>query len=97
MSEKSYNISMTIHSIIFDSKETITGIFPQTREWIAYDCILKIQSGGKSPISISMDFVPPHPFAVNMPLTHTIKAESITSLYCKIARFLNEYGIEYKC
>lgn len=48
------------------------------------------------PVSIEMEFLPPHPFAVNMPLRHSIQAESIFSLYSKIMKFLAKHGVEIK-
>jgi hypothetical protein len=48
------------------------------------------------PVLLDMEFVPPHPFAVNMPLEHTIKAESISNLYGKVVKFLAKYGAEFR-
>jgi len=48
------------------------------------------------PISIDMKFIPPHPFSVNMPMEHSIKAESISGLYWKVVKFLAMYGVEFR-
>lgn len=48
------------------------------------------------PVSLEMQFVPPHPFSVNMPLEHSIRAESISGLYWKAIKFLAKYGVEFR-
>jgi hypothetical protein len=63
---------------------------------VEYKSILKVKNGGKMPVSLEMEFVPPHPFSVNMPLEHSIQAESISALYGKVVIFLSEYGVEFK-
>lgn len=87
---------MARHSVIFESKENIHGIVPRANDWVEYTCILKVNDGGKMPVSLEMKFVPPHPFAVNIPLEHSIKAESISDLYWKVVKFLRKYGVEFR-
>jgi len=58
---------MSRYQIIFESKEEIYGVVPRANDWIHYTSILKIKDGGKTPVSLEMIFVPPHPFAFNMP------------------------------
>jgi len=48
------------------------------------------------PVSLDMKFIPPHPFSVNMPLEHLIKAQSISDLYWKVVKFLVKYGVEFR-
>jgi hypothetical protein len=43
-----------------------------------------------------MTFIPPHPFSVNMPLVHSIKADSISGLYFKVVNLLGKYGVEFR-
>ena len=87
---------MPRYKVIFESKEYIQGVVPRANDWVEYASILKIKDGGKTPVSLDMKFVPPHPFSVNMPLEHTIKAESISSLYGKVVKFLWKYGVEFR-
>ncbi len=87
---------MPPHKVIFEANETISGVVPRANDWIKYSCILKIKDGGKLPVTLEMTFVPPHPFSVNMPLTHSIQAQSITSLYFKIITFLHKYDVEFR-
>jgi hypothetical protein len=87
---------MPRYNVVFESKETILGVVPQANDWVTYSCLLKISDGGKLPVSLEMTFIPPHPFSVNMPLVHSIKAESISALYFKVINFLGKYGVEFR-
>jgi len=87
---------MSSYDVVFETKETILGVVPRVNDWVTYSCVLKIKNGGKLPVSLDMTFIPPHPFSVNMPLVHTIKADSISGLYFKVIRFLGKYGIEFR-
>ena len=87
---------MPKYKVIFESKEEIYGVVPRANDWVNYKSILKIKDGGKNPVSLEMIFVPPHPFAINMPEKHFMKAESITGAYTKVVKFFNSYGIEFK-
>ncbi len=87
---------MPKYQIIFESKEEIHGVVPRGNDWVQYTSILKIKDGGKTPVSLEMTFVPPHPFAFNMPEKHSIKAESITAVYAKVFKFFKNYGIVFK-
>lgn|GEM_PF-619958 len=84
------------YQILFESKEEIYGVVPRANDWIHYTSILKIKDGGKTPVSLEMKFVPPHPFAFNMPEKHFIKAKSITGAYAKVVKFFKSFGIEFK-
>ena len=86
---------MPKYEVIFKSKETIFGEVPQANDWVEYACVLKVKNGGELPVSLDMQFIPPHPFSVNMPLKHLIKASSISSLYGKVIKFLEKYGVEF--
>ena len=48
------------------------------------------------PASLEMKFIPPHPFSVNMPLEHSMKAESISGIYGKVVKLLTKYGVEFR-
>lgn len=87
---------MPRYQTIFESKEEIYGVVPRAYDWVRYTSILKIKDGGKTPVSLEMIFVPPHPFAFNMPEKHFIKAESITGAYAKVVKFFKSFGIEFK-
>ena len=87
---------MSKYNVIYESKETILGVVPRANDWVEYACILKVKNGGKLPVSLDMQFIPPHPFSVNMPLEHSIKDESISGLYWKVVKFLAKYGVEFR-
>jgi hypothetical protein len=87
---------MPKYKVIFESKETIIGVVPQANDWVEYASVLKVKNGGKLPVSLDMQFIPPHPFSVNMPLEHLIKASSISNLYGKVIKFLERYGAEFR-
>ena len=87
---------MPKYNVIFESVENIQGVVPMANDWVKYVCILKIKDGGKMPVSLDMKFCPPHPFSINMPLEHKIKAESLSSLYGKVIKFLWKFGVEFR-
>ena len=87
---------MAKYNIIFESKELINGMVPRANDWVQYDCILRVRDGGKMPASLDMLFIPPHPFSVNMPLEHSMRAESISGIYGKVIKFLAKYGVEFR-
>ncbi len=87
---------MTRSRVIFESVETITGRFPDSREWIEYSGLLKIRDAGRQPVSLELTFVPPHPLAKNMPTEKRIRAETVTHIYVKLVRFLWSYGAEFR-
>ena len=89
-------LNMPRYNVVFEAKETILGVVPRANDWVKYSCLLKIEDGGKLPVSLEMTFIPPHPFSVNMPTAHSIKAESISGLYFKVITFLREYGVEFR-
>jgi hypothetical protein len=84
------------YKIIYESKECIFGLYPRSKELIEYSGVLKIQDGGKKPISIDMTFVPPQPFVFNMPDTHSIRAESVTDAYAEVVKFFDQFGIKFR-
>ena len=86
---------MARYKIIFESAEEIYGVIPRANDWVHYSSTLKIKDGGKLPVSLDMTFVPPHPFAFNMPEQHSIKAANITDAYVKVVKFFNKFGIKF--
>ena len=87
---------MQKYKIVFESDEEIYGIVPKAHDWVHYKSILRVKDGGKYPVSLNMTFVPPHPFAFNMPESLSIKGASITDVYVKVVKFLNKFGIEFR-
>ena len=87
---------MPKYRTIFESKEEIYGVVPRANDWVHYSSILKIKDGGKYPVSLEMSFVPPHPFAFNMPEKRSIKAVSITDAYAKVVNYFKKLGIEFR-
>ena len=87
---------MPRYEVVFKSKEDIYGVVPRANDWVQYSSTLKVKDGGKYPVSLEMTFVPPHPFAFNMPEKHSIKAVSITDAYAKVVKFFNKFGIEFR-
>ena len=88
--------NMPGYNVVFEVKETISGVVPRADDWIEYSCVLKIEDGGRLPVSLEMTFLPPHPSSVNMPLAHTIRAATISGLYFQVIEFLGKYGVEYR-
>jgi hypothetical protein len=82
--------------IIYRSKESIHGKHFQSKEWIQYSLDIIVKDAGKNPVSIEMTFVPPHPFVMDMPLHHSIKSESLSQAFIKIARFFYSYGFDLR-
>ena len=76
----------------FKSEETIWGRVRQAEEPIEYKGILKVEESGR--VSLVLNFVPPHPFVVNMPVHHCIEAQSITEAYARLVEFLDDYGVD---
>ena len=87
---------MPRYNTVFESKEEIYGIVPRANDWVHYSALLKVKDGGKFPVILEMEFVPPHPFAFNMPEKHLIRAESITDAYAKLSKFFYKFGIRFK-
>jgi len=58
---------MPSYHIVFESKEEIYGILPQAHDWVHYSALLQVKDGGKFPVVLEMEFVPPHPYAFNLP------------------------------
>lgn len=81
----------------FESHETVTGRVRGADEWIEYHAVLRVKDSGKTPVSIQLTFVPPHPFTVNLPEQKVIRAESIAKAFSDIVRFLDGFGIDFEC
>lgn len=88
--------NMPGYNVVLEVNETISGAVPRADDWIEYACVLKIEDGGRLPVSLEMTFVPPHPSSVNMPLAHTIRAATISGLYFQVIEFLGKYGVEFR-
>ncbi|MFH1076823.1 MAG: hypothetical protein V1753_08320 [Pseudomonadota bacterium] len=87
---------MPKYQTIFEYKEEIYGVVPRANDWVHYTSILRIKDGGKVPVSLEMIFVPPHPFAFNMPEKHFMKAKNVTGAYTEVVKFFKSFGIEFK-
>ena len=87
---------MAKYNIVFESKEEIYGIVSRADDWVHYSALLKVKDGGKFPVVLEMEFVPPHPFAFNMPEKHLIRATSITDAYAKVSKFFSKFGIRFQ-
>ena len=81
-------------NLLYETQESIFGKHLQSKEWIEYSIHIKIMESGKQPVIIEMNFVPPHPFAMNMPDRHLIKAENLSAAFTKIAKYLKRMGFE---
>jgi hypothetical protein len=81
--------------IVHESVENIEAVFPRSRERIAYQGLLRVLDSGASPVRLELSFVPPHPFCCNMPESHSIRGQSVTEVYVKLARFLRRNGCEF--
>jgi len=87
---------MPRYNIVFESKEEIYGIIPRADDWVHYSALLQVKDGGKFPVVLEMEFVPPHPFTFNMPEKHMIRATSITDAYAKLSQFFYKFGIRFQ-
>ncbi len=96
ITDKTLCVDMPRYNVIFEKTENVYGVVPRADDWVEYSCVLKVKDGGKMPVSLYMKFIPPHPFSVNMPLEHSIKAESISDLYFKVIEFLANFGVEFR-
>ncbi len=85
-----------MQKVIYESRENILGLLTKSKEWVRYGGVLRIKEGGKTPVSLEMTFVPPHPFPFNMPETHRIQGMSVTDVYAKVVKFFGKFGIEFK-
>lgn len=81
----------------FESEETVFGRVRQCNEQIEYRGVLKVADPGKERVSLELDFVPPHPFVMNMPERVSVEAPSITEVYSKLVRILDEYDVDLEC
>lgn len=87
---------MVQHKLLYESQESIFGFHPKSKEWVEYRSVLRIKDGGKMPVTIDMTFVPPHPFAFEMPETHPIQGMSVTDAYTKVVKFFRRFGMEFR-
>ena len=87
---------MPRYRTVYESKEEIYGVLPKADDQVHYSALLKVKDGGKFPVVLEMEFVPPHPFAFNRPEKHTIKAHSITGAYTTLAKFFYKFGIRFQ-
>ncbi len=81
---------------IFESEEEIRGFLPRGKEWIHYRGVLTVKYLGKKPVSLKLTFVPPHPFAIEVPEEHCIRTESITDVYVKLIKLFKKLGFELR-
>ena len=87
---------MAKFNIIYHSHEAIQARGKAFGEWIEYSVLITIKDGGKNPVTMEMTFDSIRPFAIELPKTHTIRAENLTQTYSKVVRFLNRYGFAFK-
>ena len=81
-------------SLAFKSEETVLGCVRQSEERIEYRGILRVQESAANPVSLELDFIPPHPYVVNMPTRLSIHAQSVTEAYSKLVRVFDEHGVD---
>jgi hypothetical protein len=80
--------------LAFESKETVLGCVRQSEERIEYRGKLRVEESTANPVSLELNFVPPHPYLVNMPTQLSINAQSITEAYSKLVRVLDDHGVD---
>jgi hypothetical protein len=80
--------------LLFESEETVLGRVRQSEERIEYRGILRVRESKRNPVSMDLDFVPPHPYLVNMPTRLSIHAQSLTEAYSKLVRVFDEHGVD---
>jgi hypothetical protein len=87
---------MPRYTTVFESSEEIYGIVPKTNDWVHYSALLQVKDGGKFPVVLDMEFVPPHPFAFDMPKKLLIRATSITAAYSQVSKLFRKFGIRFR-
>ena len=87
---------MPRYKVLYDSEEEIYGVVSKTGDWVLYKGKLKIKSGGKQPVSLDLEFVPPHPPTVDMPEKYGLKTASVSEAYAKVSKFLKKFGVEFR-
>ena len=81
--------------VVFESSEDIYARLIRGREPVTYKGLLRVRDSEKQPVSLDLQFVPPQPFCVEMPMEKCVRAESITDAYAKLARFFAKMGVEF--
>ena len=87
---------MAKFNTIYQSHETIQARERGIGEWTEYAAVITIKDGGKNPVTIDMTFDSIPPFVIDLPKTHTIRAENLTEAYSKVVKFFNRYGFVFK-
>ncbi len=87
---------MAKYKTVYQSREIISARESGPGEWTEYDAVITIKDGGKNPVTIDMTFDSIPPFAIELPKTHTIRAENLTQAFVKVVKFLKRYGFEFK-
>jgi len=83
---------------ILEEKSEIGLKYINAPEYIAYETKLTIKRDGKKPVVLELKFVGVEPLAAPMPpKKHRINAEDITSLFCKVVKWVKKYNykLEY--
>ncbi len=79
----------------FESDEVVWGRVRESNECIEYRGNLSVEESGQ--VSLELNFVPPHPFVVNMPERLCIQAQSITEAYAGLVGLLDDHGVDLIC
>lgn len=80
--------------LAFESEEIVLGCVRQSEDRIECRGILRVRESEENPVSLELDFVPPHPFLVNMPTRLSISAGSVTEAYSKLVRVFEQHGVD---
>ncbi len=86
---------MAKFNVVYKSKEIIYAKFHRSGEWASYKISITIKDGGKQPIVIEMK-LDDQPYVFDLPETKSIKAETITAAYEKMARFFRKFDLEFQ-
>ena len=93
-SQASSSTDQASSSLAFESEETVSGCVRESNECIEYRGIVRFQESGENPVSLELDFVPPHPLLVNLSVRLSIQAQGITEAHSKLVRILNEHTVD---
>ena len=88
------HLKMIKSNVLYHAQESIFARHIQSKELIEYSIEINILESGKQPVRIEMTFIPPHPFVMNMPEKHSIKAENLATAFTKIAKLFKKDGFE---
>lgn len=87
---------MSKYKTIYQTTENVLGYNRKSRELITYKMKLEVKDGGKKPVKIDLSFIPPHPFAFEVPEAKKISGISLTHCYEKLVLFFENMEFQMR-